>query len=690
MTKSETGATDAQLTGNPLLDRGFRPRFQDIRPEHVVPGIRQLLEEARAGVEEIASDPRPATWATVLEPLDQLTERVREATVPIHHLLAVAESEALRQAWAEILPEKTRFWSWLHLHPELWRKLKELGASAEAAQLDELRARHLDRTLKDFRRAGADLDAAGRARLEELDVELAQLQQTFSENVLDATQRFSLTITDPKRLEGIPEDALARFRKGAEAAGEVGWRLTVDQPSFDAVLKHAEDRSLREELHRAYFTRGMEEPGDNRPLIGKILRLRQEKARLLGYADFPDYRLEEQMVRTGARARDFVAGVTERTRPYWKRDLETLASFAEEVGIRQLEPWDVAFLVERIRREKFDLDEEALRPYFPLPAVLDGLFEIARRLFGLRVSPKEVAEVWHPDVRYYELFDEKGTLLGGFYTDFFPRPEKRQGAWMNDFVYGGPRADGSFAPHLGLICANVAPAAEGRPALLTHNDVETLFHEFGHLLHHLTSRVPIAGRGGINVAWDWVELPSQLLENWTWERAALDLFARHWQTGEPLPDEVLDRMLAARKLMGGWRQMRQLSFGTLDLALHTRYDPDAHGDPVAWVSDLLEAFTPSRRFAESHPLPSFMHIFSGGYAASYYSYLWSEVLEADLFSRFREAGIFDRETGREYMDTILSAGDRAEPDLLFRTFMGRDPDPEALIARNLGELASAN
>ena len=669
---------------NPLLDSSFPIPFHRIRAEHVVPAMRTLIEEAKARADELGEDDGPATWDSVLAPFDELIERVGQVTTRVQHLLAVAETPELREAWSEVLPKLTQLWSWLYLHQGLWRRFQLLDQTPETAELDELRSRHLKRTIRDFRRSGVDLEPEGRDRLEAIEVEAARLGQSFSENILDATAAYSLLITDEEWLRGVPGDALARFRRNAENAGDDGWRLTLDQPSYEAVIRHSEDRGLRAEIHRAFHARGTQEPTDNRPLIPQILELRREKSQLLGYADFPDYRLEEQMVKSGLQAREFVAEVAERTRPYWNKDMEELADYAESLGIRPLEPWDVAFLIERMRRERFDLNQEQLRPYFPLEPVQEGLFQITERLFGLKVTPKSIDEIWHEDVRYFELHDREGTFLGGFYTDLFPRPEKRQGAWMNDFVYGGPQTDDSFAPHLGVICANFPPPDGERPALLKHGDVETLFHEFGHLLHHLTSQVPIAGRGGVRVAWDWVELPSQLLENWAWERDPLDLFARHWETGELLPQELFERILSARRFMGGWRQMRQLAFGTLDLALHTEYEVERHGDAVDWASDLLESFSPSRSFAEAHPLPSFLHIFAGGYAASYYSYMWSEVLEADMFTRFLEVGVFDPETGRRYLETILSTGDRADPHLLFRQFMGRDPDPEALIARNLG------
>jgi oligopeptidase A len=671
-------------SANPLLDRSFRIPFHRVEASHVGPAVRTLLRESMEAVDALAEPGGPRTWENTLERFDQATSRVRRGTVPVQHLLAVAETPELREAWNDVLPEVSAFWSRLYLHEGLWKALKAYAASTEARALEGLRRRHLEKTLRDFRRSGADLPPTERGRLEEIDVALSRLEQRFSEHVLDATADYTLRITEPGRLTGIPEDAMDRFRRRAEERGVEGWLLTLDHPSFLAVMKHARDRSLREELHRAYFARGTREPWDNRPLIPEFLALRREKARLLGFRSFPDYRLEEQMVRSGARAREFLEGLFERTRPYWMRDLEELRKHATALGMGELRPWDVAFVMERLRKDRFDLDEEELRQFFPLEAVVDGLFRLVRRLFGLRIEAREIEEVWHPDVRFYEIRDEAETPLASFYADLFPRPEKRQGAWMNDFIYGGPRPDGSVAPHLGTICANFPPPGERRPALLAHRDVETLFHEFGHLLHHSTSRVPIEGRGGINVAWDWVELPSQLLENWAWEREALELFSGHWETGEPLPEEMFRKMDRARRFMGGWLQMRQIGFGLLDLALHAEFEPERDGDAMAWATERLLPLSAGREFAEAHPLPSFLHLFPGGYAASYYAYLWSEVLEADLFSRFHREGIFNPDTGRAYLDTILSQGDRDDPEVLFRTFMGRDPDPEALIARNLG------
>ncbi|TVP78998.1 MAG: M3 family peptidase [Gemmatimonadales bacterium] len=673
---------------NPLLSRSGRIPFHRIRPEHVVPAVRTLLQEARKEIEAMETRAPSPSWEGTIGALDALTARLRRGTTPVQHLLAVRESRELREAWREVLPELTAFWSNLYRQEGIWAALQAYDESQEAAGLPPLERRHLDKTLNEFRRSGAELGPRDRARLEAIDVELSELQQAFSENVLDATAGWTLHIDDEERLAGIPEDARNRFREGARQEDLDGWVLTLDAPSFLAVMKHARDRELRREIHEAYLARGAEEPHSNLELIPRILELRQEKAGLLGYNDFPDYRLEEQMAGTGAQARAFVEEMVARTRPYWEEDLALLQEHASAGGLDHLRPWDSAFLIQDLRKENFDLDEEELRPYFPLDRVLSGLFQLMEKLFGFRIREAPVEEVWHEDVRHFEIHDPELGLVGTFYADLFPRTEKRQGAWMADFLYADIEGGKIRRPHVATICANFPPPDGDRPALLSHRDVQTLFHEFGHLLHHCASRVPIEGRGGINVAWDWVELPSQLLENWTWEREALDLFAAHWKTGEPLPESLFARMQKARRFMGGWTQMRQLTFGTLDLALHTDFRPgNEDEDVLEWVTRKIRPLSPDDHFARAHPLPSFLHLFPGGYAASYYAYLWSEVLEADLFGRFRETGIFSRETGRAFVDKILSRGDSSDPDQLFRDFMGRDPDPEALIRRNLGDAA---
>lgn len=683
---------------NPLLLDDFRIPFHRIRPEHVEPGIRAALQEARAEVDAIAESVAEPTWDNTIGRMDEAADRLTRRITPASHLVSVDETPELRDAYNAVLPDISAFWSALPLNEGLWGRVRDFAATGEAEALRGVPRRHLDKTVQEFRRAGADLPPETKEHLQSLQVELAQLEQRFSENVLDATAAYEYTVTDEARLSGMPGAAKRRARSQAEEKDIDGWLLTLDFPSVEPVFKYCDDRELRRTIFEAFTTRCRDGAYDNRGLVARILRIRAEVASVLGYPSFPDYKLENRMAGSSERAMEFERDLVARTRPYWERDAAELRAHASTIGLDGFEPWDAAYVMENLRKQRFDIDDEEMRPYFPLDQVLDGLFGLVDRVFGFRVQEREIEEVWHEDVRYFEIFDEQDTQVGAFYTDWFPRKEKRQGAWMNHFVTGGPVA-GGFEPHLGVICGNFTPPEGDSPALLTHREVETIFHEFGHLLHHCTSRVEVRGRAGINVAWDWVELPSQLMENWCWEREALDLFARHHETGEPFPEDLFERMVAARRYMGGWGQMRQLSYGTVDLFLHGEFaaglqapaegeDVDAaQGEQVMVATrDRLRDFSAGDRFADYHILTSFGHLFAGGYAAGYYSYLWSEVLDADVFTRFREEGIFNGETGRSYVACILSRGDSAEPEELFREFMGRDPNPEALLERNLGPL----
>ena len=687
---------------NPLLSEAYRIPFHAIRAEHVEPGIRQALADAQAEVGAVSDEVRPASWDNTLGRLDRALEKLSRRIAPLGHLVSVAETKELRDAYNNILPEISAFWSSIPLDPDLWKRLEAFENTDEANELRGIERRHLNKTLNEFKRAGATLPTDRKNRLQALQVELAQTQQKFSENVLDATAAWELLVTDESRLDGVPEAAKRRFSARADENGDEGWTLTLDYPSVEPILKHCKDSELRHEVFVAYTTRCREGEHDNRPLLARILRMRDEIAHILGYGGFPDYVLADRMAGTAVRAVSFEQDLTERTQPYWQRDAKQLSDHAKSLGLDTLKPWDVAFVTEDLRKTRYDIDDEILRPYFPLDQVLKGMFEIVHKTFGFRIEEKQIDEVWHEDVRFYEIYDESRTMLGAFYTDWFPRKEKRQGAWMNNFITGGPTHIG-FAPHLGVMCGNFTPPEGEDQALLTHREVQTTFHEFGHLLHHCASRVPIPSRAGIHVAWDWVELPSQLMENWTWEREALDLFAKHNETGEALPDELYSRLIAARQFVSGWTQMRQLALGTIDLELHEQMARKLRGDAERQeVSEELDAvqgnevmefarsrftdFAPAPEFAAFHILTSFTHIFAGGYAAGYYSYLWSEVLDADVFTRFRNEGIFNRETGRLYVDSILSRGDSDDPDTLFLEFMGRAPNPGALLERNLGTL----
>lgn len=664
-----------------------RPAFAGITASGIGPSVRAALERAQREVDDLAAGTgSPATYDNTIQRLDDIVQRLEEELAPVSVLLAVAETPELRRAYNAVLPEIASFWSRLPLHRGLWAAVRNFSGTPEVGALDPLRRRNLDRMMHQFRSAGADLGDEARVRVEEIRVELSRLERRFSENVLDATEAFRLHIPEDERarLDGIPDTALELAGHKARAQDLEGWLLTLDFPSFEPVLKYAHDRELRRQLHQAYVGRCREGELDNRPTIARILELRRELAGLLGYADFSDYRLDDAMAGSGARAFDFVSDLRERTLPYWKRDMAIVREKAAGMGLDPLEPWDLAYVAEALRRARFRFDDEVTRPWFPLDRVLDGLFEIAERVFGVRVEKAQSSDVWHEDVRSYRLTSEDGTRLGLFHTDWFPRSGKRQGAWMATLTTGGPGPDGDFVPHTGMMAGNFAPPVPGKPALLTHRSVQTIFHEFGHLLHHCASRVPLPSRSGMQVPWDWVEVPSQILENWTWEREALSIFSGHHETGEPLPDDLYRRMLAARRFMGGQAQMRQLGFATLDLRLHREYD--GRRELMSYAEEVMKPFAPDERFAGSHILTTFSHLFSGGYASAYYSYMWSEVLEADAFGRFRREGVLSRETGAAFMDAILARGDSRDPDEMFRAFMGRNPDPDALLRRNLGEL----
>jgi oligopeptidase A len=670
---------------NPLLQIDFRIPFDRIRAGHVEPGIRQLLAEAQSRLETLAAGVAPPDFEGTMRPFDDLTEPLDRAMGVVKHLESVATFPELRAAYNAVEPEVSKFHSSIPLNEGLWTTLKRYAATEDAKGLKGSRLRFLTKTLDDFRRHGAELDAAGKARLKQMDVELSAHTTRFSEHVLDATNAFELVIADERKLAGLPPSAREAARESAVRKGLEGWRFTLQAPSYVPLITYLDDASTREHVYRAFMTRAISGEFDNRALVRLILELRRAKAELLGYANFADLVLEDRMAHTGAHALEFLTGLRRRTEAHFLRENAELAEFRrklEGAGAPPLEAWDVAYYAEKLRAERYEFDEEELRPYFPLERVVAGMFEIAGRLYGIRVTPEDGIPVWDPEVKYYSIRDQDGTLLGGFYADWYPRENKRGGAWMDAFITGGP-APGGFRPHLGVICGNLTPPAGGRPALLTHREVETIFHEFGHLLHHSLSRVDVHSLAGTNVAWDFVELPSQIMENWCWEREALDLFARHYQTGEPIPDGLLNKMKRARTVRGANVQMRQFGFGFLDLLLHTRYSPEVDGGAIEYSRKVLEEFFPAPLPPEHATIAAFTHLFAHpvGYGAGYYSYKWAEVLDADAFIRFRGLGIFSPEAGREFREKILAKGDGADPAELYRSFMGRDPDPDALLER---------
>jgi len=671
---------------NPLLTPQFRIPFHQIRAAEVQPAITTLLADARARLEGIAAEPGPRTFDNTMPALDRLTEPLDYAMGVVRHLEAVATYPELRAALNAAQPEVSSFYSGIPLHAGLWNAIKACAADPGSAALPGERQRFLKKTVESFRRHGADLDPAGKKRLEEIDVELTQLTTRFGENVLDSTNAFDLAITDEQKLAGLPPTAIAAARQSASSKGLEGWRFTLQAPDYVVLLTYLDDASIRRQFYDAYSVRATTGAWDNRPALRRILELRQEKARLLGFRDFADFVLEDRMAHTGTRALEFLEDLKAKTERRFREENRELLEFRRSLEgptAPELQPWDVGYYAEKQRAALYHFDEEELRPFFSLDRVVAGLFDLVGRLYGIQVTEEKDVLGWDPQVRYYQMRDADGSLLGGFYADWYPRENKRGGAWMDSLITGGPRADG-FHPHLGLICGNLTPPIGGKPALLTHREVETIFHEFGHLLHHMLSRVEIRSLAGTNVAWDFVELPSQIMENWCWEREALDLFARHWQTGEAIPEDLFQKMRRARTFRAANAQMRQLGFGFIDLLLHVRYVPERDGSPIAYTRALLQQFSPAP-LPEGHAMiAAFTHLFANpvGYGAGYYSYKWAEVLDADAFTRFRDTGIFSRETGTSFRVNILSKGDSEDPAELYRRFMGREPDPAALLQRS--------
>jgi oligopeptidase A len=678
-------------SANPLLEVKVPVPFHEVRPEHIHSAVDTLLAAAQKSLDAIAAAPSPRTYAGTLGALDLATNELDYATNLASHLEAVIGSPELRDAYAAVVPKVTAFYSQILLSEPLYKALRDLDATDEAKKLDPARRRYLTKTLADFRRNGAELDVAGKKRLGDIDVALSELTLKFAQNVVDATSSFELLVdeADMKRLEGLPGGALEAAKKSATEKGKTGYRITLQAPSYGPVMTFVRDRKLRETLYRAHTTRASGTgPGgperDNRAIVKEVIALRQEKAKLLGFAHFADLAIDDRMAKTGKDALAFVTMLRDRLHPGFERENAELAAFAKKNGHEgPLEPWDIAYWAETQRRALFDFDEETLRPYFPLDRVTRGLFEVATSLYGVTIERDTAAHVWHDDVTAWAVIDKGGQRLGGFYLDLFPRETKRDGAWMAGVVDRLPGTNHELE-NVAVVVGNVTPPrAPGQPALLNHREVETLFHEFGHMMHHVLSEVQIRSLAGTRVVSDFVELPSMIMENWCWENEALDRFARHCETGAPIPDDVKKRMLAARTYRAANALIRQLGFSTVDLLLHTEYDPAKDGDVMEYARGVFQRFSPVPLPFDYAMLASFSHLFGAayGYAAGYYSYQWSEVLEADAFGRFREGGILSSEVGDRFRRTILARGDTEDPASLYRTFLGRDPDVGALLTR---------
>ncbi len=664
---------------NPLLDFSGLPRFAAITPGHVGPAMEQLLAEARTAMR--AAEAAPPTWDAFVRPLEDATERLSRAWGQVEHLHAVLDSPELREAYNASLPKITQFWTELGQNQRLFEKYRELKASPAYAGLTPARKKLVENALRDFRLGGAELPAELKPRYAAIQEELASLSAKFSENVLDATNAFSIFI-DETRIAGIPEDALAAARESAEKDGKPGWKFTLQMPSYFPVMQYAEDRALRETLYRESATRASEfgkPEWDNTPLIARILQLRREDAALLGYPNFAEVSLVPKMAQTPAQVVAFLRDLAVRARPFAERDLQELRSFARaELGLERLESWDVAFASEKLRAKRYAFSDQEVKQYFPETQVLPGMFELVQRLYQITITEAKV-ETWHEDVRFFDIRSAGGELIGRFYIDLYARSTKRGGAWMDSAISRRRREAGIQVPVAYLAC-NFSGPVGGKPAVFTHDEVLTLFHEFGHGLHHLLTRVEDLGVAGINgVEWDAVELPSQFMENFCWEWEVLGPMTRHVETGAALPRALFDKMLAAKNFQSGLATLRQVEFALFDMRLHAEFDPAAGRAVLDLLDEVRREVAVLVPPAWNRFPNSFSHIFAGGYAAGYYSYKWAEVLSADAYSLFEEKGVLSPEAGRRFRDEILAVGGSRPAAESFRAFRGREPSVDALL-----------
>lgn len=671
---------------NPLLDISGFPRFNDIKPEHIEPALEYMLNRNRNQIEALIEAKIRPTWENFMRPLEEISDQLDRMWSPVSHLNSVMDSEELRAVYQVCLPRIAEYRAELGQNKKLFNRLREIRESTDFAGMDNARKKAVDLTLRDFKLSGVDLDLKAKTRYREICTALSDLCNRFSRNVLDATEAFYLQIENRVDLEGLPQTVISLAENKARQQGKSGWTFTLQEPSYVPFMAYCNSRSLRAKMYRAYVTRASDRgphsrQWDNSEIICQILNLRKELSELLGFADYTHYSVETKMAETANEILTFLDDLADRSRASALKDLSELKLFAtEHCGLGTLEPWDFAWASEQLRLEKFDVSEEALRPYFPLPKVLDGMFEIVSRLFGITINEIPAKHRWCPQVQFFEITNADEEVLGYFYIDLFARDHKRGGAWMAECI--GRRQTGKSIqlPVAFLVC-NFPEPVNGQPSLLIHDEVITLLHEFGHGLHHLLTRVEVASVAGINsVPWDAVELPSQFLENWCWQREALDLMSGHFETGASIPDDVLEKIRRAKNFQSGMQMLRQIEFSLFDLKVHLQSANTGTPESVhALLNQVREEVsvvnTPEFNRFEN----GFSHIFAGGYAAGYYSYKWAEVLSADAFSLFEENGLFDRDTGQSFLENILEKGGSEEPMDLFVKFRGRKPVVDALL-----------
>ncbi|HDX8444021.1 oligopeptidase A [Aeromonas hydrophila] len=671
---------------NPLLTMDSLPPFSQIQPDQVQPAVTQAIADCKQKISDVLAQRDPHTWDSLIAPLEEVNDRLARIWSPVSHLNSVLNSEALRAAHDACLPLLSEFQTYVGQHEGLYQAYRELAESDDFPLLSGAQRKEIQNTLRDFRLSGIGLPAEAQQRYGEIQARLSELASRFSNNVLDATQGWSKLVTDEAELAGLPQSAQAAARQLAELKGKEGWLFTLDIPSYLPVMMYADNRTLRAELYEAFTTRASDQgpnagKWDNSAIMTELLALRRELAQLLGFANYAELSLATKMADKPEQVVNFLTDLAAKSLPQGKAELEEIRAFAaEQHGQSELAAWDLAYYAEKLKQHKFSISDEQLRPYFPASKVVKGLFEVVKRVFGMKVRERLGIDTWHPDVRFYDIFDAEDELRGSFYLDLYAREHKQGGAWMDVCLGRRYRQDGSLQKPVAYLTCNFNGPVDGKPALFTHNEVVTLFHEFGHGIHHMLTRIDVAGVAGINgVAWDAVELPSQFLENWCWESEALAFISGHHETGEPLPADLLEKMLTARNFQAAMQMLRQLEFALFDFRLHQEFDP-ASADQIPALLDEVRSqvavMTPPAFNRFQH---SFSHIFAGGYAAGYYSYKWAEVLSADAFSRFEEEGIFNPATGQSFLKNILEKGGSKEPMELFRAFRGREPQVDALL-----------
>jgi len=670
---------------NPLLDFTGLPQFAQIQPEHVAPAIEQLLAENRALVARLLADDAPPTWQNFVVPMEDANERMSRAWGPVGHLNAVMNSPELREVYNATLPKITQYYAELGQNLALFNKFKVLHNSPEFPGLSAARKKIIENELRDFRLGGAELPDAQKARYLEIQEQLSELSSRFSDNLLDSTNDYTLVVEGRNELAGLPDDVLQAAEEAARTAGKPGWMFTLKAPSYMPVMQYADNRALREKMYRAYGTRASEfgkPEWDNTKLMDEIVKLRGEEARLLGFANYGELSLASKMASSPQQVAEFMRELAQRARPFAEKDLAELREFARtELGIGDLQSWDVGYASEKLRERRYAFSEQEVKQFFPEDAVLPGMFKLVETLYGLQIKPGH-APVWHEDVRFFDIRNVQGQLVGQFYLDLYARNSKRGGAWMDDVITRRRLAKGIQTPVAYLNC-NFSPPVGGKPALFTHDEVITLFHEFGHGLHHLLTEVEDMGVSGINgVEWDAVELPSQFMENFCWEWDVLRGMTRQTDTGETLPRVLFDKMLAAKNFQSGLQTLRQIEFSLFDMLMHSSFEPDG-GKSILQLLDEVRAEVAVLIPPTFHRFPhSFAHIFSGGYAAGYYSYKWAEVLSADAYSLFEENGVLNPDVGARFRGEILAMGGSRGAMQSFTAFRGREPSIEALLRHN--------